>query len=676
MKFLGLYLENYGSFYGRHYIPLADRGVVSVLGENLDNPRAASNGAGKSTWSDAWDWCLWGEHPRGDSVGSVVNDEAKKGCCVTVDVVDDFGRLIRIQRLRDYAKRPNGPRLWINGAEVTALDASQTQREIEKVLGLDREVFHAAVLFGQEDKFRFADATDGERKALLTKLIPELGEVDALLQRTKDRHAAWTSTRLRLVADVARLQGHETALRGQNPEAGIQQWEEDRAARLAALGVRMVQVEATHAQLAVQLVPIPVPDALPVLAVPPPPDHAASLKAVALAQEHVNHAQAAVTFKRQEHAAKWDQLKRMEAAKSGTCSQCGQPITEAHLGKERALLKDQCEAIVAEGLKRRATFEQAQAMLAEVQSGHAALEAVWQAAKQAEVEERAKANAGAEALRAQQGQLRTMLKQVEAERSTIQRESQALAVQPNPFAEQAARWRAELVQTGELLAAVTRELAEADRRLVLLDFWVKGFGQKGLKSFLLDGKVAEMAQEANRWVSLLTGGTTWVEFSTQRMTGTGSKQKLVEDLSVRVFRANPDATVTERGYRSWSGGEKYRVSLGIDFGLARLVAKRARCSYDVLVLDELFGRSLDATGKAAVAEMLQALAKEKSSVFVIDHEANFQHLFDSCMVVRKLHRRSRVVGGMQHGVEPIAAQDGGGATPNVLADHPAFPSAG
>jgi DNA repair exonuclease SbcCD ATPase subunit len=694
MKPLALYIQNYGSFYGRHHINLADRGNVSVLGENCDDPRAKSNGSGKSTWSDAWDWCWFGEHPRGDSADSVVNDEAKAGCCVTTDLLDDAGRLIRVTRVRECAGVGNGPRLWVDGKEITALDGKETQRLIEQHLGLDRTVFHAAVMFGQEDTFKFADATDGQRKDVLTRILPELAEVDGYLKRVDDLLVAARGDEQRAAVKAGAADAALQSIQGQDFDGAIRSWEAQRAERLGYLGALSNElgdrVSAAQAQvdLARNLPAVPPPVPVPTVTPAPLPEYQAAQDAAALASRESEAASArrnaannALVEKQVLAREIQATLRRLEAATVGQCSQCGQPITKEHLAKEVALAKARWDAVCVEGTAAKARFEEAnqQAQAAAdawtaAVNHHTALHRQWldvqQQAQQAHAVAQATRNQQVQAAQRAQDAFRQAgkaLQQAQGDLQRTQQEAATLAQATNPFQQQRAAWAAQ-VMSAQVVQATERAAVDFFRKRVqALEFWKVGFGAKGLKSFLLDGKVAEMAAEANRWVSLLTGGTTWVEFSTQRQVGKGKAAKLVEDFSVRVFRSNPDGTVTQRNYRSWSGGEKYRVALGVDFGLARLIAKRARCSYDVLVLDELFQRSLDATGKDAVAELLQALALEKSSIFVIDHSENlsYANLFETRMVVRKIGRRSRVVDGLNYGVEL--------GPDNSLTAHPAFP---
>jgi DNA repair exonuclease SbcCD ATPase subunit len=210
----------------------------------------------------------------------------------------------------------------------------------------------------------------------------------------------------------------------------------------------------------------------------------------------------------------------------------------------------------------------------------------------------------------------------------------------NPWRQKQAEAAQQQEQLKQEMHAIQREVAfmEDDRRY--FEFWVIGFGPKGLKSYILDSRLQEMTDAANEWVTLLTGGTSWVRFETQ--TQGRSTKKLSNKINLRVWRYNRDGSITERGYRSWSGGEKQRVSWAVDFGLSRLVAARATKRYDTMILDEVFTH-VDRAGGEAVVEMLQKLRSEKSSIFVIEQNADFQNHFEQSIVIQKDHGCSQII---------------------------------
>jgi DNA repair exonuclease SbcCD ATPase subunit len=170
-------------------------------------------------------------------------------------------------------------------------------------------------------------------------------------------------------------------------------------------------------------------------------------------------------------------------------------------------------------------------------------------------------------------------------------------------------------------------------------FWIKALGPKGLKSYILDTKLSELNASINYWVKLLTDGTIWVELGSYKK---GRGKKIINSPEVNICRWAPDGSIISRNYRSWSGGEKQRISIAIDLGLSSIISRRSTKQYNLLILDEIF-RHLDSDGKHAVMDMLQLLAKDKDSVFVIDHDPDFQSLFENRITVIKENGQSNLV---------------------------------
>jgi uncharacterized protein YhaN len=75
MKIVSIELENFGTFYGKHVLELANKGLTLVLGDNQDEPLMNSNGAGKSSTFEGLDWTLFGDIPPSPH-GSVFGTDA------------------------------------------------------------------------------------------------------------------------------------------------------------------------------------------------------------------------------------------------------------------------------------------------------------------------------------------------------------------------------------------------------------------------------------------------------------------------------------------------------------------------------------------------------------------------------------------------------------------------
>jgi DNA repair exonuclease SbcCD ATPase subunit len=343
---------------------------------------------------------------------------------------------------------------------------------------------------------------------------------------------------------------------------------------------------------------------------------------------------------------------RYEKIKStpvGECSECGQPVTQEHLAREATKLEPELERLRVLYSNHNAEVVRVRAL---VQAAEQEKERQRQIHYEADKENREK-------LREAQEQMRTIneaknyIAQAEAHCTQLRTLMATAQQKVNPWRAKQAEMLTQKATLEAQVAELVNGINSLEAERLYIEFWVDGFGPKGLKSYILDSRLQEMTDAANEWVKLLTGGTIWVRFETQ--TQGRSTKKLSNKINLRLWRYNRDGTITERNYRSWSGGEKKRVSWAVDFGLSRLVAARATKRYDTLILDEVFTH-VDRAGGEAVVEMLNKLRDEKSSIFVVEQNSDFQNHFEETLVVRKEHGCSRVVREDEDDVQGVQGQ--------------------
>lgn len=635
-------LDGYGPFLGPHTFAMAGRGLVLVLGENLDEPRMNSNGSGKSSLFDSADWALFGVVPKGDHVDSVIHDESKVAV-VRVHLWDEDRNLpLVVERRKEKGKATQLQFTLGQNTPVAAMDLAETQRLLELELGLDREVFHATVFYGQADTFHFAEATESRRMELLSRILPELAVIDGWGEKAKAKSKALAEQEAGFAATLGQinariLEAQNTAQQAANRMAA---WEQEREARLVA-------VQNHGAELAARV-----------------EQHKAALAGEAVARDGLAQAEAAMTAPRADVAtidaqiqteqrgvsgyasqegvlrgqaqAVQTALSKMQRQQVGVCSQCGQPVTAEHLAREQSRLQAELANLERPLAEIRATMQAAQARIVQLQAQRAS-----EVTRADAILREQQANVAA--FRRQVdgfAQIRAQLTAEERELAMRRQDWATIRGEANPWTVAASDQTAKITALQAEAAKATDEAAHTNLMRTYVDFWVDAFANKGLKNYILDHRLGEMTDAANHWVKLLTGGTIWVRFETQKM-GRSTK-RLSNDINIRVFRYNPNGTITERNYKSWSGGEKRRVSWAIDFGLSRLVAARARKAWDALVLDEVF-KHVDAKGGEAVVEMLHYLRRERSSIFVVEHDADFQAHFEQRVLVRKQHGRAAIV---------------------------------
>jgi DNA repair exonuclease SbcCD ATPase subunit len=637
MKVLKVVMENYGAFYGRHEFPIANRGLVLVLGENRDEPRMNSNGSAKSTLLESLDWCLYGVIPKGDHADSVINDEANS-CVVTAYLEDDDGTPAEIRR-----ERPAALSFTVAGQGMNRddrdqeLDTREIQSRINQWLGMDRDIFHAAVFFGQQDLRHFADSTDGQRMEILSKIIPELGQVDQYLPVAKDYRSKIETLLKEAKHKVAEQDGEIRALEAMDYQAQIDGWESQRQDEVRRYEALVADLQAQYKALGDWDGTITVLEQqiaeMSSKVLPPPPSTVPGMEKAQTSLAGFNNS---LVTTRAELQRMDQDLSLIRQTGEGRCGNCGTVVSAEHLAQEIARLTAQKkdgemrERIVLEA------FEKANVVVQQkiVELDKAVAETVRVSREHDQ----------------QLGTLRVDLQQAQAKKNEASGLAQRIVdghaaikmkkAEVNPFGVQAQQMQARLEELKSTWRSSQSIVIQREKELAQIQFWVDGFSAKGLKSYILDSKCQEMTDAANEWVRLLTGGTFWVRFESQKM---GRSSKTLRNApSIRVFKYQPDGRVTERSYRGWSGGERQRVSWCIDFGLSRLVARRATKRWDLLALDEVF-KYVDSSGGEAVVEMLTNLQREKSSIFVIEHDGEFQSHFETVITARKERGRSCIV---------------------------------
>lgn len=165
-----------------------------------------------------------------------------------------------------------------------------------------------------------------------------------------------------------------------------------------------------------------------------------------------------------------------------------------------------------------------------------------------------------------------------------------------------------------------------------VDFWVKGFSNAGLSSYMMDSVMPALAERANHYLAILADGDIVVSFDTQSKLKSGDMR---EKLSISwIIEGEPDTTP--------SGGQRKKISIAVDLALMDLVATRERAAVDLLLMDEMLD-GLDATGRNRVMSLLSELRQKRSTIVVISHDSSIAELFEQTLTVRKMGRKAELL---------------------------------
>jgi DNA repair exonuclease SbcCD ATPase subunit len=171
--------------------------LTLVLGQNLDlggDDAGARNGTGKTTMVNALSYALYGLALTNIKRDNLVNKTNSKNMLVTIDF-NVNNSSYRIER----GRKPNILKFYINGTEQqedqidddAQGDSRETQREIERLLGLSHDMFkHVLALNTYTEPFLSMRANDQrdiiEQLLGITKLSDKAERLKELVKLTKD----------------------------------------------------------------------------------------------------------------------------------------------------------------------------------------------------------------------------------------------------------------------------------------------------------------------------------------------------------------------------------------------------------------------------------------------------------------------------------------------------------
>lgn len=642
MRFLELRIQNFLCFGSLQVVKLANRGLVAILGDNRDAKTADSNGAGKSNIMEAIFWALYGETMRGFKSDEVVNKHVGKDCLVALDVEDDSGVIWTVTRERKKSKSKNQNVLsLVNSAGVTPVTqgiTSDTQEMINTLIGMDQDTFVQSVLmcYGSQP---FSELTDAKQKEALEAVlqIEQYAHArDIVSKRIKDRQNQLASVNsevsildTQLTQVTARLQNLVTS-RDEHTVV-VKQRKKSLLQRKAVCETQIE--EKAHSEGLDKMI-----DAMK--------DTDERVSSYRTDEDEINRK---IRVASQLSNQKRTELLQKKAVLASQRHSYSQDCTTYN-----SLVGKPCPTC-----KRDIDYSEAQAFLevwdGEIKNRDESISILLtDLSKIEDLEHRTiktlEANrqllrTESSTLQAQQRILHTKIQerssalnlicQLEQQVYNLTEEIEQLENEHNPYASlvgEAENEKKTLESRNQRLKYKQRAL---DVEIKHLLFWEHGFGNQGIKSFVIEGVLPFLNERAQHYADILSDGDLEIEFAAQRQLKTGN---LKEEFQVRV-RNRQGA----ESYKGNSDGEKRRINTAIGWAFGDLAATRAKKPIRFKGLDEVF-ENLDETGCDLVLKLLYRVLPQYETIFCITHDDSFRSQFPNVLTVIKDGGFSRVEG--------------------------------
>src|SRR5689334_13684023 len=143
------------------------KNIINIQGWNHD--RGGSNGSGKSTLIEAIGFGLYGKLLKGLNHKQVLNNKIKKGLEIEIRFEKGTNHYTVI---RKRGESKGSLQLWINDDEWTqGSGMPDTQKEIEKIIGLSYNSFINISFFGQHNKYQFLACEPATKRHIVENLL-------------------------------------------------------------------------------------------------------------------------------------------------------------------------------------------------------------------------------------------------------------------------------------------------------------------------------------------------------------------------------------------------------------------------------------------------------------------------------------------------------------------------
>lgn len=615
-------------------LDLDNRGLVLIEGKNKSNDSFTSNGASKTTLITSITYALYGKTEKGLKADEVVNRIEKKNTYVklTFFVGDDE---YRIERYRKDKTHKNKVLLFCNDKEITGSTNDVTDKAIQDLFGIEFNTYVNAIMYGQGDIPMFSQATDKGKKEILESITnvevykkaqdvakEKIKEIEQE-QQSKESDINQLKFKVSMLEEqydkdldyynsvMEQKKQEEESIEQAKKEAEKQR--EEISKQIEEVKNNIPQVEETEFEFS---------------------------DSYYKAQEAINkletHKKDKLLPAEQEVTATFNIIKyditelnkkHSQLDTSDHCPVCGSPIDNSHKVKEQENIQEQLEV-------KKKQLEQYQEALNKIEDKKLELESKKEKIQnimQVEEEDKNKHQQEIQEQYRKQQSYYAKISELENKKNSITDPVlNDYSYIKKPDKEEHKKGVTFINLTIDKLS---EDVLQLESNKVQYQQAVEAFGNKGIRSVVLDFITPFLNEKANEYLQVLSGSDISVEFQTQVE---NTKGELKDKFDVIVTNSNGGTS-----YKSNSAGEQKRIDLAISFAIQDLIMSKDDISTNIALYDECFD-GLDTVGCENVIKLLKDRLKTVGTIFVITHSESLKPLFENVITMVKEEGVSRL----------------------------------
>lgn len=581
IKLLELHLTDFRSWKELHLTDLDTKGLWLIQG---------INGSGKSSIRQAIEYLLIDDTAEGISADDLPRDDSKD-CCIK-GIFDRDGDRVEITKYRNHRKHKNKIILSINGDNsLTHTDRRVTQKEIEKLLNIDKKTLLVSRIFSQYSS-SFAEIHESDRKDILYNILG-LNKYATFCDNAKDKCDQIDTEIENKLEQMRRIILNTTELDSEFKEME-QKWEtfdKEKKAKIERLKVEKYELMEEDTSEMFERIN----DLREMLIGVDEKDSKSLVRDIEEYSSEISDLNTNIRILKS----------KMKDAESNTC-----PIFKDYCDR----LQERFEEAQKEFIPEIETLEKKkneQELIVET------LEF-----KLKNINDNIQKNKDivdeVGGLR-QRIELKNQLnKGIQDRRTEIGNRIKETLEEENPFLDMMRKITQKIEQKADEIKKLDEDEKSLKDDIQYYRFWKEGFSPKGIPNLKSESFLDALEDETNRVLSETGRGLT-VSIGGQSELKSGEVR---EKISYLINGVN---------YARFSGGERQRVRIADMFAFGRLIS-----NFDMLILDEVLELSLDLAGIESVLKILKNESTKVGTIAVISHNDAINDKFDNILRVKKI----------------------------------------
>ena len=639
--------------------------IILVSGENRDakaidsdalsnEAKISSNGTGKSSFQEIIVYCLFGKTvKRPEQIkNNVIHNLVKKDCRTEV-VIDNF-RVVRT-RFENGDPKKNSLRIWESdqgiwdkSTEITLGTMSLTQKEIDKRLGLTYDAFVNMCIFTDDQRACFLECDNPTKRDIVENLL-SLGEYRDWAENAKEfskeikaKIAAKSKEFEMLLSNktdaerrlnLTQVKDKDWFITKQNEIATMEKTILSKSKQLATTdnGVAILAYQTAQEKIKEINGKLPsieeakVSNNKKLQAVK---EKELNLKSDALSLvNQYNTLQSQVKSKIEERKKKESEIADLQSATPGTrCGKCRGIVEEQNIasyiqGLQREIngINLDAKAIMESAkvvgknsdelkLKQNKITEMINLIVSKISESESQIRILHSELTSASQVREPKADSSELLLEQQREELQ---KQLDLKKKELKG--------PSPFQDILDNDKSELDKIIKNVSEKEAEVQLLEAELPYILYWMKGFGEDGIRRWVVDGIIPELNNRINYWLQFLIDNRITLKFD--------------NELNEKIERNPVDGDPYI--YHAMSAGQRRRLNLAVSQSFAHVMTLSSGSVPSIIFLDEVT-TNVDPLGVQGIYNMISELAQDKQ-VFVTTHDPDLVQMLQGTDVIKLVH---------------------------------------